>query len=491
MIHRRRAACCLSWLACIVAVCTTIPLRAEFLVGTASTNITPDLPVALDGQFRLRLANNVESPVTANVIAIESREGPTAADAVVLVSCDLVYIRDSVRQRVRAEVKKRVPDLDPMKVVLLATHTHTAPVTRAGRYPIPPNATQVDEYVEFLGHQIGGAVATAWKHRQPGTVSWGLADAVVAYNRRAAYRDGHAQMYGPTNGANFRGLEGYEDHDINSLFFWNADGQLIGTFINVSCTAQEVEGRSAVNADFWHPVRESLHERFGDQAVILGSVGAAGDQSPHLMYRKAADERMRKLRGLTRLEEIARRVVRAIGETYDTIQNDRHGDPPLVHKMATVALPMRVVTDTEYAEAKAEADKAAAAIKKDPNAAKQQQMRFNWYSDVVKRYEAQKSNPQPSLPVELHAIRIGGVALCTNRFELFTEFGIRIKARSSAEQTIVVQLAGPGTYLPTTVAVHGGHYSAIVESNLVGPEGGQILVDRTVDMVNSLWKSPN
>ena len=51
----------------------------------------------------------------------------------------------------------------------------------------------------------------------------------------------------------------------------------------------------------------------------------------------------------------------------------------------------------------------------------------------------------------------------------------------------MIQLAGPGSYLPTEKAVRGGHYSAIVHSSLVGPAGGQILVDRTVELVNSLW----
>jgi hypothetical protein len=41
--------------------------------------------------------------------------------------------------------------------------------------------------------------------------------------------------------------------------------------------------------------------------------------------------------------------------------------------------------------------------------------------------------------------------------------------------------------VPTARAVRGGGYSAIAESNLVGPEGGQALTDRTVDLVNSLW----
>src|SRR5438270_3059246 len=77
--------------------------------------------------------------------------------------------------------------------------------------------------------------------------------------------------------------------------------------------------------------------------------------------------------------------------------------------------------------------------------------------------------------------------IAADPFELFTEFGIQTKARSRALQTFVIQLAGPGSYVPTGRAVRGGGYSAIVESNVVGPEGGQALTDRTVELVNSLW----
>jgi hypothetical protein len=54
----------------------------------------------------------------------------------------------------------------------------------------------------------------------------------------------------------------------------------------------------------------------------------------------------------------------------------------------------------------------------------------------------------------------------------------------------VIQLAGPGTYLPSGRAVQGGGYSAIAESNEVGPEGGQVLVEQTLQQINSLWPAP-
>jgi hypothetical protein len=85
-------------------------------------------------------------------------------------------------------------------------------------------------------------------------------------------------------------------------------------------------------------------------------------------------------------------------------------------------------------------------------------------------------------------MRLGDVAMATNPFELFLDYGLRMKTRSKAVLTFVVQLAnGRGTYLPTAKAEAGGGYSAIVQSNSVGSEGGQVLVDKTVELINSNW----
>jgi hypothetical protein len=466
---------------------------AELRIGTATTDITPALPAALWGQFELRIAHTAATPLTANVVALESREGGRSLDVVVLVSCDLVEIPNDVLALVRGEVHKRLSNLDVNKVFLNAIHTHTAALLENGQYLIPKEGvTQVDAYRAFFVQRVAEAIAQAWDGRQPGSVTWGLSHAVVAQNRRAAYANGSSRMYGDTNVPEFWGLEGYEDHDVNMLFFWNQEGKLIATIIEVPCPAQEVENDTTVNADFWHPVRVELRQRFGADLCVLGMVGAGGDQSPHLMYRIAAEERMRKLRNLSRLDEIARRIVAAVEEAYEAVKNDRHADAPLVHKVETLTLPMRLVTELEYAQARAECDKDAAQIASDAKAADQLYMQMMWNRDVLKRFEKQRTDSRPKYEMELHVIRIGDVALCTDEFELFTDYGIRIQARSKALQTFVIQLVGScpwGSYLPSERADRGGDYSANVLSSVVGPEGGEILVDRTVELINSLWSN--
>ena len=91
--------------------------------------------------------------------------------------------------------------------------------------------------------------------------------------------------------------------------------------------------------------------------------------------------------------------------------------------------------------------------------------------------------------VPVHVVRIGEVAVATSPFELYLDYGMRIKARSKALQTFTVELAnGCFGYLPTKRSVAGGAYGAIPESNEVGPEGGQELVEKTLELIDSLWE---
>jgi hypothetical protein len=489
--------------AIILLCCGTGLQSASINIGTASADISPKLPVALEGQFNLRIAYTAETPLTANVIVLESINENRQTDIAAMVSCDILQIPATLLKKVRNEVHKRLPEFDQSKIFMNAIHTHTAPVLEndlnsAFRYPIPKDGvTQVDEYNNFLVKQVADAIIKAWQSRKPGSVAWGLGHAAIAYNRRAVYSkplessdyfaNGTAQMYGNTNSPLFINLEGSEDHDINTLFFWNAEGKIIAMAIDVPCPAQEVESLSVVNADYWYPVREKLKSEYGSDLCVVGWIGAAGDLSPHPIYRKSAEERMINLRHLTHLQEIARRIVNAVDETYITIKDDRHSDVQFVHKVESMDLPMRRVTEKEYEFAKAVADTCALKIAADPDKAVDLLAMLAWNEGVIKRFENQLSERDTKHNVELHILRIGDIVICTNEFELFSDYGLRMQARSNALQTFIVQLAGDGSYLPTGKAVAGGGYSAIIQSDIVSPAGGQLMVDKTVEIINSMF----
>ena len=159
--------------------------------------------------------------------------------------------------------------------------------------------------------RAGDAVVEAWRARQPGGMSWALGHAVVGLNRRAHYFYGSSVMYGSTQRDSFSHIEGYEDHGVEMLFFWGADRKLTGIVINLACPSQETEGLSVISADFWQETRKETRNCFANNLHILAQRSAAGDISPHRMFRKRAEDTMRERRGLSWRQEIARRIVNA------------------------------------------------------------------------------------------------------------------------------------------------------------------------------------
>ena len=453
---------------------------AELLVGTAVASITHERPIALQGQMHTRIGAKVDTPLEASAVALESRDGDRSLDQAIMVSCDVCYVPAGVVAQVRAELARRLPEVDAQKLFLSATHTHTGPVFEEGLYGIPQEGVLPPaEYTRFFVERVADLAARAWRNRGPGAAGWGVGHAVVGHNRRAVYADGSARMYGATGEAAFRRIEGYEDHAVETLFFWDQERKLVAAAINFACPAQAVEGKSTVDADFVHPVRAALRRRHGEHLAVLAWVGAAGDQSPHLMFRKRAEERMRQLRGLSHVEEIARRIVTGVDDAFEGARQDIRTGVPLVHRVETLSLPVRLVTDQELADARAQ----VASLSNDPA---QQRVRL-WHQAVIDRHARQQGQPDLTRDCQIHVLRLGDVAICTNPFELFLDFGVQMKSRSQAIQTFVIQLVGGAGYVPTAEAVRGGGYSAVVQSSVIGPEGGQVLADRTVDLVNGLW----
>jgi len=432
------------------------------------------------------------------LLALESRDGQRSLDQAILVACDLCVIRPGIQDGFRQHVSGRLPGFDINKLFLAATHTHNAPVLLQDRYDEKDyqDAMQPREYVPWLYEQMAQAVVKAWENRAVGAVAWGLGHAVAGHNRRVAYSDGTVKMHGNTSAPEFRGIEGYEDHAVHILCFYDSEQRLKAAALTLATTAQ-AEGGSKVSADFWDDVRRLIHERHGNDVSVLGFCAPAGDQTPRPQVRKKSEQRMYQFRGLTYGQEIGRRVADTFEDVAGVIAKDIRTDVPLAHRVQVLELPARMVTDAEYAVAK----KVCEDIDAKPALAKSDYWVRNLYRAVADRYLAQQKGEAMTYEMELHVLRLGDVAIATSPFELFLDYGVQIEARSPAVQTFLIQLAGAARehayYLPTPRAMAGGalddkpftNYSATVMNNSVGPEGGQILVDRTVETIQELWRT--
>lgn len=481
----------------------------NILIGWASRDVTPEGPVTLRGQFQMRISTGAKDPVTLTALSISNAE-----DSFIWISVDTVAVPSAVLAECREKLKQALPDFNPEKLIMNATHTHTAPSLQGEWHPEPPPGVMtIDEYKNFFIEKAVDAAVESWKTRKTGSVSWGYGYAVVGHNRRAVYFHDrpagapgfatvkNAQMYGKMDDPDFDCMEGYVDHSVNILFTYNEKKELTGSVINIPCPSQETESLSEISADFWNETREALRKKYGKKLFILPQCSAAGDISPHLRYNQKAEQRMLELKGIDSRHEIAERISEAFDKIYKLSSKDIRNELVLKHNISTVRIQKRLITGEECAAAKA----GLAELEKIAPSDKEDSMERLWADSVLfarkyrcrtvmERYE--KQSKEPLVPVEIHAIRIGDIVMANNPFELFLDYGIRIIARSPAVQTFLVQLspgapvsdtaAGMG-YLPSAKAFEGEHYSACLYCNVVGPEGGQELVEATLKTINELF----
>lgn len=468
-------------------------------IGWAMEDITPQLPVSLWGQYYERIAEEVQSSLKVTAFAIESGGENGIAEQAIMVSVDVISINRNLQDLIRNLVEDQIPEFDIQKLFLNATHTHAA-----------PNPDHESEFGKLLAEKAGSAIVRAWNNRTPAGISRGLGYAVVGHNRRVQYSDGTTQMYGSTNRQDFIGLEGPSDPGVDMLLCWDLNKQLTGIIMNVSCPAQVMEAKYLVSSDYWGEVRKQLKEKFSKDIYVLAQCGAGGDISPRDLPRayKSGEPNMWDLPGII---EIGKRLVQVIDNVYPLAKSTIQTSIIFKHTVEEVDLPTRRVSLEEYEEALEIVNEIRSREPQNPDDPGTAWNRFlkeiegneetkeygpwdNKLTDfgIVKKKEALvekylNQENDPFCRIDLHVLRIGDVAMATNPFELYLDYGLRITGMSKAKQTFIVQLcSGSEGYLPTRRAIPGGGYSAMV--NRVGPEGGDVLVDETVNMINSLWE---
>jgi len=445
-------------------------------IGWAVRDMTPDRPAMVQGQMHRRVARNAMDPLLVTALALE---GGTPPDCAIMISTDMAFVSDALQEDVRKRLAKRAPSVAADKIFMNATHTHTSLVIEDGFYPRAGGDVMTPvECHDLVAERAADAAAEAWQKRAPHSIAFAFGHAVVGHNRRAVYSSGTAQMYGRTDREDFVWIEGYEDHSVDLMFTWDAGGRLAGVAVDIPCPSQVDEGLETLSADYWHEVRTELRARFGEALCVLPMCAAAGDQSPHFLLYARQEEEMRRRRGLSERREIAARVGDAVARAL-ACTTPGSGDVALAHAVSRVKLTPRSISREERDWAKAERGRYLKGNSPD-----------SWWPQrlqtVVDCHDGiQKAEP---VPVEIHALRIGDAVLVTNPFELFVDYGMRIKARSPAAQTLVVQIAaGCGWYLPTERAVRGGGYGAMPAVCKVGPEGGAELVEETLRMIRELF----
>lgn len=487
-------------------------MSKQIYIGWAQTDITPDRPFYVHGQMYHRISSYVHDPLTATALVLDNGE-----DQAIFISCDMAEPPVLLMADLRARVGQ-LPGLDPEKVSVSVIHTHNSfafgcealfpdeiiiPEEMQAKLDAPDNIMSYEEGTAFLLEKLSTLVEDAWAARAPGGVSYAQDYAAVAFNRRPVFRqeDGSTEsvMYGACSKDNFVRMEGTADHAADMLYTWDLNGELTGVFVDIPCPSQVYELHCFVSADYWAATRDHIREALGN-IFILPVCGAAGDQNPLDLIRisKTNEEALRLWNAQEsevfrnfdmgqECDDIGSRIAEAVQRGYRKARNRIETRPELRHTQTFMKLPIRQVSQADYEEAQATVDEALKQYAPGQRMGWGEKVRLFEPCGVITRWQLQQETTEAAF--DFHTVRVGKAVIATNPFELFVDFGMRIKARCKAEQVFLAQLSnGACGYLPTEAAVNGGSYSSKPASTTCGPDGGKELVERTIQAINALFE---
>ncbi len=488
--------------------------NSKLMVGWSQCSITPNGPILMEGQMYQRVSRYVHDPITATALALDN--GATQA---ILVSMDMTEIPLHALEPLRLSLEPYA-DIPFEAISFNVTHTHNATsfyedfmrvenemVYDRGILPRleePKGLVCREKGQRYFVERIRDLIVTAWENRKPGGISYAHDYAAVAFNRRPQFagEEGTVSvMYGDCSAENFVGFEGGIDTAVELLYTWDDKGQVTGVACNVPCPSQVYELHYFISADYWGPARNAIRERLGRNVYVLPLCGAAGDLAPvDLVHISKTNHQALKIWGgqsrevfrdfdMTLLcQNIGERIGEVVGRGYGTARNYIDYAPVFAHRILSMELPIRQVSQEDYEEALRQVEEIHSRFSPEHPMEMPDLVAAFEPQGVILRYRQQ--NQSGLYRFTCHILRLGNVAVATNPFELFHAFAQRIKARAEAEQVFIVQLSnGCGGYLPTEAAVRGGSYSSKPASTVCGPDGGEALVAKTLEVLEELWES--
>ena len=455
-----------------------------FKAGAATSNITPWLGDGIVGGWTAPPATQIHDELHARCIVLD--DGTTKLGFVVVDSV-------SVNREVFEEAKRQIAEATGFKrenLMMSATHTHSATSARGASAFIAPSsmsdtnppAANLDAYQTFLAHRISDGVRRAIKNLEPARIGWGSGQVPGhQFNRRWVLKDGKTvvnpfgeqdrAVMNPGNRPDLLKPAGPTNPEVYFISVQSTSGRPIALLANYWLHYVGGVGGTDISADYYGAFCDRIQQLLGADRqdppfVGLLANGPCGDVNNINFAAPAAEKRA----PYEKIRLVANDVAEEIMRVRKTI--DHRDWVELKAAAAELELAMRHPSPEMVARAQQ--------ILARPATASPVQSREVIYAD---RTMAATKWPE-KLNVPLQAFRIGELGIAAIPFEVFTETGLELKARSPFKQQFTIELANGGYgYLPTPEQHELGGYETWLGTNRVEKEATRKIVTKLLELL--------
>lgn len=423
----------------LAAAASAVSVRAEFQAGAAVIDITPPkLPVLVNGGMLSRYLDKINTRVNARAVVVG--DGKSLVAIVVADSC--MMSREVLDEAKAAAAKATGIPTDHM--LISATHSHTAPSSMGCL------GTDADpDYVPFLKEKLVEAIVAAKARLETARIGYGKEDAADFTALRQWIRRPdrvvedpfgnmtvRANMHAGRNWDDAVGESGPEDPDLSLISIQTKAGKPLAVLANFS---MHYFGDKDISADYFGLFSEGLKQRIDPEGTMVGimSHGCSGD-----IYR--TDYKVpEKERPAPKIDEYTDGLLDIAIKAYAGIQYRDAADVVMAEKRMTLNYRVPDKQRLEWAQ-RVVAEMAGQPPKNQTEVYAREQIIL---------HERQRTE------IVVQALRIGDIGIATTPNETYAITGLKIKAASPLEKTIVIELAngGDGYIPPPEMHAWGGY----------------------------------
>jgi len=447
-----------------------------FQAGAATSNISPPLGLGIVGGWGAPPATKIHDELRVRCLALD--DGTTRLAFAVVDSVGVPReIFDAAKKLIHEEA-----GLLPSHVMMSATHTHRA-VSARGADSLA-FGQPLDDYQKFLVRRIADGVRRALNNLEPARIGWGSGQVPQhVFNRRWLLKDGRTatnpfggQDEAVMNPGRFRDQldkpAGPTNPEVYFVSLQSVDGRPIALLANywlhyVGPGAPPGEVSADYFAAFCDRIQELLGaDRLDPPFVGLLANGPCGDVNN---INFAAQGPGPKYKPWEKIRIVANDVAQEVLRVHRTIAFQDWVE--LKAAASEVTLTMRRPSPELVARAHqvlARPETASPIHVREVTYAKRTLSAEKWPATVA---------------IVLQAFRIGGLGIAAIPFEVFTETGLELKAKSPFKDTFTIELAnGTYGYLPTPEQHELGGYETWLGTNRVEREASRKITARLLEL---------
>ncbi|MGE5550220.1 MAG: neutral/alkaline non-lysosomal ceramidase N-terminal domain-containing protein [Bacteroidota bacterium] len=451
-------------------------------VGLAKVDLTPPLPVLLDGYPHRDPAVDINDPIYARSVVLD--DGKIKACHVCL---DLCFVTAEQVKEIKREIEQET-GIKEANVTISVTHNHSAPQI-AGGFGLHHIKRKIEaspfnhEYAAMVNRLAAASSIMAHARLAPAKVGFGRGSLEGISGNRRIYVNGEMRMYGIKGDWHSYAPEAYPDYsphpidpDVGVVRFDTLEGDPLGVVFNFTAHALAAGPSNRISGDYPAAACRTI-ERLYPGITPLFLQGACGNVHPRLNGRERSYEEAARKGRILAYETM---------QTFETLDLSEEADMRVVARR--IELPYRqpkpdlVVLRESLARSRAQLDGAVPDSKEFHKAAI---THINAYRDL-KQWEYVEGSGRMGEESLVQVWAINDCAIVFVPGEVFVELGLEIKQRAPQKLVLVAAYShGLRHYIPVRKAYDEGGYESTY-GTVFAPEAGERIVAAALDLLDEV-----